>query len=207
MRLVHKSASPAATRIRPRPRIGLGAAVGIATALLLTIILSVDLLPRVYEVREGDVAAQTIKASRKQSYVSQIRTKQARDTAASLVPPVVELDRDRIVLQTRGLADLIQAINIARGDQTRRTADERTQAIAQLSTPPLSEPISRQIATIDDFKWSTIANESQRVLQDILKDRIPDDTADEVKSDVPLRVSPFLADAERSVVVELVQRF
>ena len=72
MRLVHKSGSPAATRITPRPRIALGAAVGLVTALLLTAILSVDLLPRVYEVREGDVAAMTIKASRKQSYVSQI---------------------------------------------------------------------------------------------------------------------------------------
>jgi hypothetical protein len=48
--------------------------VGIATALLVTVTLSVDLLPRVYEVHEGDVAAQTIKASRKQSYISQIRT-------------------------------------------------------------------------------------------------------------------------------------
>ncbi len=100
MRLVHKTAPPAATRINPRPRIGLGVAVGVATALLITVTLSVDLLPRVYEVHEGDVAAQTIKASRKQSYVSQIRTKQARDAAASLVPPVIELDRDRIVWPT-----------------------------------------------------------------------------------------------------------
>src|SRR4030081_2350761 len=139
MRLVHKSALPAATRISPRPRIGLGVAVGVATAVLLTIVLSVDLLPRVYAVREGDVAAMTIKASRKQSYVSQIRTKQARDAAAGLVPPVIELDRDRIVLQTRGLADLLQAINAARGDQIRRTPDERAQAIAQLTTPPLTD--------------------------------------------------------------------
>src|SRR5207237_1227426 len=137
--LVHKSASPAATRISPRPRIGLAAAVGVLTALLMTVILSVDLLPRVIEVHEGDVAAMTIKASRKQSYVSQIRTKQARDAAASLVPPVIELDRDRIVLQTRGLADLIQAINAARGDQTRRSQAEKAQAIAQLSSPPLSD--------------------------------------------------------------------
>src|SRR5438132_13857209 len=139
MRLVHKSATPAATRISLRPRIGLGVAVGVATAVLLTIILSVDLLPRVYEVHEGDVAAQTIKASRKQSYISQIRTKQARDTAASLVPPVIELDRDRIVLQTRGLADLLQAVSTVRSDQTRRSVDEKAQAIAELSSPPLSD--------------------------------------------------------------------
>jgi cyclic-di-AMP phosphodiesterase PgpH len=207
MRLVHKSASPAATRISPRPRIGLALAVGVATALLVTIILSVDLLPRVIEVREGDVAAMTIKASRKQSYVSQIRTKQARDTASSLVPPVIELDRDRIVLQTRGLADLLQAINTARGDPSRRNPDDRAQAIALLTTPPLSQATALQLASADDFKWSTLSNESQRLLQDMLKDRIPDDQVDEIKANVPLRASPFLADADRAVVVELVQRF
>src|SRR5947209_15441448 len=147
MRLVPKSASPAATRISPRPRIGLAAAVGVLTALLVTIILSVDLLPRVIEVHEGDVAAMTIKASRKQSYVSQIRTKQARDTAASLVPPIIELDRDRIVQQTRGLADLLQAINTARGDPSRRNADDRAQAIAQLTTPPFTQAAALQLAS------------------------------------------------------------
>ena len=78
------------------------------SALLLTAILSVDLLPRVYEIHEGDVAAVPIKAPRKASYVSQIRTRAARDAAAAQVPPVVELDRDKVVQQTHGLADLIQ---------------------------------------------------------------------------------------------------
>src|SRR5260221_14635061 len=151
MRLVHKTASPAATRISARPRIALGVAVGVAAALLLTVVLSVDLLPRVYEVHEGDVAATTIKACCKQTYLSQIRTKQARDTAASLVPPVIELDRDRIVQQTRGLADLLQAVNTVRSDQSRRGVDEKAQAITQLSTPPLSAASARQLASIADF--------------------------------------------------------
>ncbi|MBV9580833.1 MAG: hypothetical protein JO057_19805, partial [Chloroflexi bacterium] len=45
------------------------------------------------------------------------------------------------------------------------------------------------------------------MLQDIMKDRIPDSSVDEVRNDVPLRVSPFFSDADRAVVVELVQRF
>src|SRR5258707_14464038 len=207
MRLVHKTASPAATRISARPRIALGVAVGVAAALLLTVVLSVDLLPRVYEVHEGDVAATTIKACCKQTYLSQIRTNQARDTAASLVPPVVELDRDRIVQQTRGLADLLQAINTVRGDPSRRNPADRAPIIAQLTTPPLSQASALQLASADDFKWSTLSNESQRLLQDVLKDRIPDDQVDEIKANVSLRASPFLADADRAVVVELVQRF
>jgi len=207
MRLVHNSAPPAAPRTSPRPRVALAAAVGAATAVLLTIVLSVDLLPRVFEVKEGDVAAVAVKAPSKRSYVSQIRTREAREAAAAQVPPVVELDRDLIVQQTRALADLIQAVNGVRGDPTRRTPDDRAQAIARLSLPPLTDTTARQLALLDDFHWSIIANEAQRVLQDILKDRIPDDRVDEVRGGVQLRVSPFFNDADRTVVVELVQRF
>src|ERR1700737_4934176 len=123
MRLVHNSAPSVATRTSPRPRVGLGVAVGVITAVLVTVILSVDLLPRVDEVREGDVAAVAVKAPSKASYISPIRTRQARDAAAAQVPPVIELDRDRIVQQTRALADLIQAVNGVRGDPTKRTPD------------------------------------------------------------------------------------
>src|SRR5919199_6503397 len=125
MRLVQRPAPPAATRTGPRPRVGLAVLVGVATALLLTFVLSVDLLPRVYDVKEGEVAAVAIKAPRKVTYVSQIRTRQARDAAAAQVPPVIELDRDLIAQQTRGLADLIQAINAVRGDASRRAPDQR----------------------------------------------------------------------------------
>jgi cyclic-di-AMP phosphodiesterase PgpH len=207
MRLVHRTVPSAATRTSPRPRVALAALVGLATALLLTFVLTVDLVPRVYDLKEGDVAAVAIKAPRKISYVSQIRTRQARDAAAAQVPPVIELNRDVISQQTRGLADLIQAINVVRGDTTRPNLDDRTRAISLLVTPPFSPDLARLLATLDDYRWSSIANEAQRVLQDIMKDRIPDDRIAEVRNDVPLRVSPFMSEADRSVVVELVQRF
>src|SRR5712691_10616469 len=207
MRLVQRTAPPAATRTSPRPRVALAALVGLATALLLTFVLTVDLLPRVYDVKEGDVAPVAIKTPRKISYVSQVRTRQARDAAAAQVPPVVELNRDIIAQQTRGLADLIQATNVVRSDTTRPNLDDRTRAVWQFVTPPFNPDTARVLVTLDDYRWSTIANEAQRVLQDIMKDRIPDDRLAQVRNEVPLRVSPFLAETDRLVVVELVQRF
>src|SRR3954452_3172030 len=155
MRLVHKTAPMAASRAGPRRRMVLTIGLGVLTAVLLAIALSVDLLPHVYDVQEGDVAQVAIKAPRSITYVSQIRTRQARDAAANQVPPVVELNRDVIAQQTRGLADLIQAINVVRGDTTRPDPAVRQQAIAQLVTPPLSDLTARQLATLDDYHWST----------------------------------------------------
>src|SRR5437870_3717396 len=206
MRLVQKTVSPAATRSSPRPRVALAVGIGVLTAVLLTIVLSVDLLPRVYDVKEGDVAAVAIKAPRKITYVSQVRTRQARDAAAAQVPAVIELNRDVISQQTRALADLIQAINVVRADTTRPTPAPREHALDQLTSPAFSDATVHQLATLEDYRWSTIANEEQRVLQDIMKDRIPDTNVDEVRREVPLRVSPFFSEADRTVVVELVQR-
>src|SRR5215831_3544944 len=148
MRLVHKTPLPAATRGGPRPRVALAIGLGVLTALLLAGALSVDLLPRVYDLREGDVAPVAIKAPRNYTYVSQIRTRQARDAAAAQVPPVVELNRDVIAQQTRGLADLIQAVNVVRGDATHPNPTDKQQAISQLVAPPLSDSTARQLATL-----------------------------------------------------------
>ncbi|HET6319359.1 MAG TPA: HDIG domain-containing protein [Chloroflexota bacterium] len=207
--LVLKSAgTPAATRVAPRARVALGLAVAVATAALLTLVLSVDLLPRVYEVHEGDVAAVPIKAPGPIEYVSQVRTRAARDAAAAQVQPIYDLDRDLIAQQTRGLADLVQAITSVRGDPARRPApDQLAPTIAGLSVPPLSEPTARHLAEVDDYRWGTIASESQKLLPDILKDRIPEDRVAEVRQDVALRVNPLLAPADRAVITELVQRF
>ncbi len=206
--LVHKTATPAATRVAPRARIALGVAIGAATAALLTLVLSVDLLPRVYEVHEGDVAVAGIKAPAPITYISQVRTRAARDAAAAQVQPIYDLDRDLIAQQTRGLADLIQAITSARGDPTRRPGpDQLAPTIANLTVPPLSEQTSRHLAEIDDYRWGTIASESQKLLPDILKDRISEDRVSEVRQDVALRVNPLLAPADRSGITELVQRF
>src|SRR5579859_7004529 len=150
MRLVHKAPSPGATRATPRPRVVLAAVIGIATAVLLTVVLSVDLLPRVYDLNEGDVAPVAIKSPRNITYVSQIRTRQSRDAAAAQVQPVIELNRDVIAQQTRGLADLIQAINVVRADTTKPDPNTKQQSIAGLVSPPLSDIAAHQLATLDD---------------------------------------------------------
>src|SRR5262249_55167372 len=155
------------------------------------------------------VAAVPIKAPRKVTYTSQVRTRAARDAAAAQVQPIYDLDRDLIAQQTRGLTDLIQAITTTRGDPNRRLGpDQLAPVLASLTVPPLSADTARHIAEFDDYRWGTvIASESQKLLPDILKDRIADDRVSEVRQDVALRVNPLLAPADRAVITELVQRF
>ncbi len=183
-----------------------GLAIALGTAVLLTLALTVNLLPRVYEVREGDVASYSIRAHRKASYVSQIRTRQAREQAAAQVAPVVEMDYSGIARQQRGLADLVQAVTTTRSAQTSRPEDRRD-AIRQVISPPLTMETAVRIASLENNRWMDVGNESQRVLSEVLRDRVTDDGLDDVRRSLPIRVSPALGEADRAVVVELAGRF
>jgi putative nucleotidyltransferase with HDIG domain len=194
------------TQKRHAPRVASALGIALATTVLLSLALSVNLLPRDYQVREGEVAANTIKAPRRASYVSQIRTRDAREQAAAQVAPIVDWDSDRIAQQKRALTDLTQAIAAVRNSPT-RTLEQRRDAIRQLANPPLSEATARRIAELDDTGWTDVAGESQRLLWDALKDRITEGTVEEVRNALPLRVSPFLPEANRSVAIELASRF
>lgn len=180
--------------------------IAAATVLLLTLALTLNLLPRSYEVREGDVATYSIFAPRKTSYVSALRTRAAREQAAAAVPPITELDQNQIAQQRRALADLLQAIGAAR-NVPNRSLDQRRDAIRQLTSLPLSDATAQRIAEMDDFTWSSTAAEAQRLLWDAMKDRITPETVDDVRASLSLRVSPFVADANRPLVVELASRF
>ncbi|MBV9359209.1 MAG: HDIG domain-containing protein [Chloroflexi bacterium] len=176
------------------------------TALLLTLVLTVDLLPRTYELHVGDVAQADIKAPRKAAYVSQIRTREAADQAAAQVPPVVELDRNRISQLMNGLSQEIQAISSSRAVPN-RTPDQRREAIHNLLSPPLSDTAVADISDTDDAHWAALGLESQRLLQTVLQDRIADDNLQQEQELMPLRVSPAFADPDRSVIAELAARF
>jgi hypothetical protein len=124
-------------------------------------VLSVDLLPRVNAARRRRRRGRC--APFKTSYVSQVRTRAARDAAANAVQPVVDLDRDLIAQQTRALSDLVQAITAARGDATRRPApDQLAPRLANLTSPPLTDATALHLAEVDDFRWGTqIASEAR----------------------------------------------
>jgi cyclic-di-AMP phosphodiesterase PgpH len=188
------------------PRLVPALAIAFATTVFLSLALTVNLLPRVYEVREGDVAAVTIKAPRRASYVSQLRTRDAREQAAAQVAPIVDWDSDRIAQQKRALTDLIQAISAVRNAPA-RTLDQRRDSIRQLATPPLSEATAQRIAELDDAGWTTVAGESQRLLWDALKDRITEGSVEDVRNALPLRASPFLPEANRAAAIEVASRF
>ncbi len=197
---------PSRPALRPDPRALRALVIAVGTAVLLALALSVNLLPRAYEVREGDVAPYSVRAPRKASYVSQLRTRAAREQVAAQVAPVVELDYPVIAQQRRALADLIQAVGTVRAAPYQGVEDRRD-GIRQLLSPPLSDATIQRLAEADETRWNAVVSESQRLLADVLKDRIGDDAVEDARRTLPLRVSPSFGDVDRGAIVELAGRF
>ncbi|MCC7104167.1 MAG: HDIG domain-containing protein [Chloroflexi bacterium] len=177
-----------------------------ATALAMAFLLVVNLLPRVYEFREGDVSPVQIKAPRKITFVSQVRTREARDAAAAAVPEFLDIDADLVGRQRRELAALLQGVATARADQS-QSFDQKRESIKRLAVPPLDDTTASWLAAAEDTRWLAVRGESQRLLADVLKSRISDARAQQLPRELPLQVSESLNEGERHVVVELTRRF
>lgn len=169
-------------------------------------LLTVNLLPRAYEFREGDVSEVSVRAPRKLTYTSQVRTKLERDRAAAAVQEVVEIDPAIVQRQRAGLNSLLQGVSSAR-NAPGLTPDQRRSQLSRLGQPPLEDPAVSQLAALDDPRWYMVSSESQRLLWDALKDRLPDTRITEVIRELPLRASDQLTEMERGLAVQLTSRF
>src|SRR5215212_4015073 len=175
-------------------------------AIIVWALLSVNLIPRAYEVREGEVSLTDIRSPRKLSYTSQVLSKAEKERAAAAVQEVVEIDSTAVQRQRTGLNTLLQGISAAR-NAPGVTVDQKRDQLARLGQPPLEEPSITWLAALDDARWYMVSSEAQRLLFDALRDKLPEWRVPEVVRGLPLRASDQLSESERSLAVDLASRF
>ncbi|MCC6176550.1 MAG: HDIG domain-containing protein [Chloroflexi bacterium] len=198
------------SRNRPQQAVRHGATRLVVFTVLLALVvwalLSVNLIPRAYEVREGDVSQTNVRSPRQLTYTSQVRTKAERERAASAVSEVLEIDPSAVQRQRAALTTFLQGISATR-NASGLTPDQRKEQLAKLGNPPLEEPAITWLLALDDARWYMVSSEAQRLLWDVLKERVPDYRVAEVQRELPLRVSDQLTESERTLAVNLASRF
>jgi cyclic-di-AMP phosphodiesterase PgpH len=182
-----------------------GLSVALGTAAALSILVLANLLPRVYEYREGDVSQVNIKSPKKLTYVSQVRTKAERDRAAASVPEILQVDPNVLAQQRRGLSGLLSSIAAARTTTPR--PETRREAIRPLANPAFTDGEAQLLASMDDYRAAQVFQESQRLLLETMRERISDARAQELIRQLPSMVVEQLNEAERSLAVSLTGRF
>lgn len=188
---------------RALARLGLYALVA---ALLTGTFLTFSLVPRAFELREGEVSTQNVRAPVRVSYVSQVRTRAERERAAASAPAVLEIDMAGAEQQRRQLASLLQSISSIRTTPG-LTNDQRIERVARLGEPPIGETEARWIVLLPDSAWFGVATEAQRLRQDVMKERVSQARLAEVLRELPLRASDQLSETDRGLAVSIASRF
>jgi len=193
-------------REQPTPRQLLRAGgIALCICAVLTLVLTLHLLPRPFEFREGDVATESIRSPRQLRYVSQILTRAERERAMSAVPDVYYFDAQGALRQRNQLTAALQKIAAVRASS--QPADAKREGVRGAADPPLSDEVASGIVALEDSRWVAVSAEAQRLLGDAMRERISDATLPETQRSLAVRVSDQLGEGERLMAVELASRF
>lgn len=176
------------------------------TAILLGALLLVVLgspLP-VSTLRAGSVSPQDIRAPRRITFVSQVRTQQAREAAAASVTPIyTPPDRALIIKQLSTAQQVADFITKVRDDST-LSRPEKVQRIADLEPVKFSADAVDAILSFSDEEWEEVVRETRRLLEQLNRREIREDQLASVRRQIPYQVDVTLTEQQALVVTEWV---
>jgi hypothetical protein len=170
--------------------------------LALTLILAFQVIPGQVQVNEGEVARQNIRAPQKTTYISQIKTREARDKAVLSVADVFEYDAGLVQQQKARATAACQTISGIRYD-FQSTVDQKRDRLTQLTDVRLTERAISETLAISDIALQSVCSESVRVVEEVMRGRLrPADAAD-AKTKLATRFVPTSPAGQLAVASEL----
>lgn len=175
---------------------------GLATAILV-----LDIIPgnRV-ALEPGDVSPIDIRAPRSIRYISDVRTRAAREQAAQQVRDVYDAPQPQVARQQLArLRDIVEFITTVRSNPYADLAQKvrEVQAITDLNLP---EDMARALVTMSAERWRLVADQAQQTLRIAMSREIREGELAAARSRVPLLVDQsLLTEREASIVTHIVQ--
>ena len=158
-------------------------------------------------LQPGEVSPSNFQAPRDLRYVSEVRTKEARDEAADAIAPVyTSPDPTMARRQIERLRAALQYITLVRDDEN-STPEQKQADIASLSDINLEPESITKIIELPAARWDVIQQESQSVLEQVMRRNIRDVDLDSVRRSVPSLVSLSLNEEQAAMVVDLVTTY
>ncbi len=186
----------------PWRRLWLLVAFGLGLLLTAILALSWQPLPGRPALKAGDTAPETLKAPRRVTFVSQTRTRAARDQAAAQVSPVFDYDSN-LLRQLRGrAADVLRSITAIRAD-TATPIELRRQQIVRLE-PGLTQPSIDAALEMSDPEWLAVSAETLRILDENVRERIRAEELGDKRAAMVAQITPALSPQLRAVVADFV---
>jgi len=177
---------------------------GVLFVLAVSGILVFQFLPMNRVVLDvGDVSNSDIRAPHEITYVSQILTEEARDSAAATVrdiydPPDARVARQQVT-RARQILDYIDSVR----QDSYASPDQQRQWIKAIPDLSLSTEIVNQILNLSEESWQVVRNETVSVVDQAMREEIRESQLEQARRRVSTLVSLELTEVEARIVSEL----
>ena len=153
----------------------------------------------------GDPSPRDIKSPHQVTYISEVKTQEARFAAMSQVedvysgPEVAVADQQLLTLQNIGT--YVTAIRHAEfADRTKKL-----DLIREIPALLLSQEMASTLLALSDDEWQSTSSEALRVLDLVMREEIRDSQIAEARRRVPMLTARTLTDEQSAVVAALAQ--
>ena len=194
---------------KPRLSLFLRALTLVLTALVsfAALVLPLALRSTALPLAVGEVAPRDMDAPYAIEYISEVRTEDARQSAAAAVPPVyTPADPSVARQQISQLRTALQYITIVRADEY-ADAEEKKADLRALKNIKLKDETIEIILNLNDSQWDTIQKEALSVLEQVMRNNIRQSDVAGIQRSVPSRVTLALSETQAQLVAELVRAF
>ena len=196
--------TPISARIRIL-QFSLIVAVSIVSFAALTLPIGLRTSTQALDI--GEVAQVTLQSPRDISYVSDIRTGEARKGAESAVQLVYTAPDPAIARQQiERLSTAMQYITSVR-DTPDVTNEQRTANLVELSDVRLQLETIDYVISMSASRWEIVQAESLRVLEQIMRRAIYEEKVEATQAGIASSVSLTLNEQQSNLVTELVTAF
>ena len=160
-----------------------------------------------YGLQVSDVAPQDIQALYDLSYVSEVRTEQARAAASESVAQVFDQPDTNI---TRQQLERLQAaltfIDSVRSDPY-SSNETKLSDLGSMSDVRLDIETSLSILALSDLHWQTIKSETLTVVEQVMRNEIREGRVEDARRTIPALVSISLPENQATTVEALAPSF
>lgn len=155
----------------------------------------------------GEVASREFVAPADITYVSEIRTENARDAAARAVPQIYTAPDTSVARQQlEHLRATLAYITSVRADAF-ASNEQKISDLAALENINLDQDTAEAILALNDSRWQAVQQEAIVVLEQVMRNTIREDRLEDARRSVPALVSLALPEDQAAIVAELVSAF
>ncbi|MGQ9674224.1 MAG: HD family phosphohydrolase [Chloroflexota bacterium] len=171
----------------------------------LVLTLTFQFLPSRYQLNEGDVCPYDIPSPVKVSYISAIKTQEAKDQAVAAVSDLYTYDSSLGAQQSQKASVVLRRISEIRGQPGSMAG--KVDSIKGIPNLSLSATTIDEVLTMSDADWQSVSREVPRVLEKVMAGKIGHKDLVEVNEGIPALVSDQVPERQVGVISEITRNF